>query len=256
MERQIKGIFIPIEIWENKELSWNEKILLMEIDSFTSKDLPCYFSNEYIAELLGVKENTASIILSKLIKKGYVRKVGFNGRERFVESLLRYSCGDLFAGFDGNQSLPLNPVKHNNTSIIDTSIIDNNNTRSDKKKEKENTIKEKKENLSLEEKRAKFRSMCDPYIEKYGKKMVDEFYLYWSEANGNKMKCEIAKQRCGAFEVGRRLATWASKTYNQTGYQSQPQPTPQPQRPKKTPWEEMGLSKEDYVLLMNGQLIK
>lgn len=249
MERQIKGIFIPIEIWENKELSWNEKILLMEIDSFTSKDLPCYFSNEYIAELLGVKENTASIILSKLIKKGYVRKVGFNGRERFVESLLRFSCGDLFAGFDENQSLPLKPVKHNNTSIIDTSIIDN-NTRSDKEN-KENPTKEKKESLSLEDKRAKFRSMCDAYVEKYGKKMVDEFYLYWSEANGKKMKCEIAKQRSGAFEVGRRLATWASKTYNQTGYQSKPQPQPQP-KPTRTPWEEMGITKEQYDKVVNG----
>ena len=36
MERLIKGIWIPIEIWQDKSLSWNEKILLMEIDSFTS----------------------------------------------------------------------------------------------------------------------------------------------------------------------------------------------------------------------------
>lgn len=232
MERQIKGIFIPIEIWENKELSWNEKILLMEIDSFTSKNLPCFFSNEYIANLLGVKENTASILLSKLIKKGYVRRVGFNGRERFVESLLHYGvCGSLFgADFDENQTQTLNPVKHNNTTGIDTSIKDN--TLVDEKK----TQKPK----TLDEKRAAFRAICDKYVEKYGQKMVDDFYLYWSEANGNKLKCEIAKQRSGAFEVGRRLATWASKDYNQTPAQPVVKPTTKPI------WETLGMTKEQY----------
>lgn len=41
MERQTKGIWIPIEIWEDKNLSWNERILLLEIDSFTTKDKDC-----------------------------------------------------------------------------------------------------------------------------------------------------------------------------------------------------------------------
>ena len=31
-ERQVKGIWIPIEIWKDKNLSWNEKILFLEID--------------------------------------------------------------------------------------------------------------------------------------------------------------------------------------------------------------------------------
>lgn len=239
MERQIKGIFIPIEIWENKELSWNEKILLMEIDSFTSKNLPCFFSNEYIANLLGVKENTASILLSKLIKKGYVRRVGFNGRERFVESLLHYGvCGNLFgADFDENQSQTLSPVKHNNTSVIDTSKKDN--TLDEKKAQKPKT---------LEEKRAAFRAICDRYVEKYGQKMVDDFYLYWSEANGNKLKCEIAKQRSGAFEVGRRLATWAGKDYNQTQKPTTPV-TPQSTKPKKPIWVSLGITEEQFNAL-------
>lgn len=46
MERQTKGIWIPIEIWEDKNLSWNERILLLEIDSFTTKDKDCFISNE------------------------------------------------------------------------------------------------------------------------------------------------------------------------------------------------------------------
>ena len=33
-ERQVKGIWIPIEIWEAADLNWNERVLLIEIDSF------------------------------------------------------------------------------------------------------------------------------------------------------------------------------------------------------------------------------
>lgn len=94
MERQVKGIWIPIEIWENKDLTWNEKILFLEIDSFTSKDKDCYFSNEYIANLLGVTENSANRILSSLISKGYVIKTSFDGRRRFVKTAFSYDNAD------------------------------------------------------------------------------------------------------------------------------------------------------------------
>jgi len=90
MERQIKGIWIPIEIWENKELTWNEKILFLDIDSFTSKNMDCFISNEYISKLLGVNETSANRILSSLIKKGYIIKTKFDGRKRYVKSALHY----------------------------------------------------------------------------------------------------------------------------------------------------------------------
>lgn len=88
MERLTKGIWIPIEIWEDKNLSWNERILFLEIDSFTSVDKDCFISNEYIANLLNVSETSANKILSSLIKKGYVIKTSFDGRKKYVKSAL------------------------------------------------------------------------------------------------------------------------------------------------------------------------
>lgn len=90
MERIVKGIWIPIEIWMDKNLSWNEKILLMEIDSFTSKDRECYFSNEYIAELLGVSDRCARKYLSHLKELGLIRVVKFDGRNRYIESTISF----------------------------------------------------------------------------------------------------------------------------------------------------------------------
>ena len=92
MERIIKGIWIPIEIWQDKSLPWNEKILLMEIDSFTSKGHECFISNEYIADLLGVSERWAVKCLSHLIETGYVRMVKFDGRKRYVESMIQFNA--------------------------------------------------------------------------------------------------------------------------------------------------------------------
>ena len=88
MERIVKGIWIPIEIWQDTDLSWNEKILLMEIDSFTAKGKECYISNEYIADLLGVTERTAKRYVAHLVERNLVKVAKFDGRARYLESTL------------------------------------------------------------------------------------------------------------------------------------------------------------------------
>lgn len=90
MERKVKGIWIPLEIWQDSTLSWNEKVLVMEVDSFTAKGEPCVFSNEYIAALLGVSVRSVPRIVSNVIDKGYVTLQKFDGRRRFLESNLTF----------------------------------------------------------------------------------------------------------------------------------------------------------------------
>ena len=125
LNRKPKGLWIPIEIWEDKNLNWNEKILFLEIDSFTSKDNDCFISNEYISNLLGVSETSANKILSSLIKKGYIIKTKFDGRRRFVKSALSFTTSqgcDLQQGsleFDNNI---LNINNNINTNKEDTNV--------------------------------------------------------------------------------------------------------------------------------------
>ena len=88
-DRIIKGIWIPIEIWKDAALSWNEKILLLEVDSYTSREQDCYFSDDYIADLLGVSRNRANILVNSLISKGYLTKTRFDGRRRYIQSNIR-----------------------------------------------------------------------------------------------------------------------------------------------------------------------
>lgn len=84
----VKGVWIPIEIWENEELNWTEKILLIQIDSYTSKDKSCFFSNEYISKLLKISVTQASRTVSSLMKKGYIEQTKFDGRKRYIRSCI------------------------------------------------------------------------------------------------------------------------------------------------------------------------
>lgn len=120
MDRIVKGIWIPIEIWQNCSLSWNEKILLMEIDSFTAKDRECYISNEYIAELLGVSMSWASKCLSHLLELGLVRVVKFDGRKRYVESTIQFKADLNESSMQDGTKVPYtnnNEYINNNNSL-------------------------------------------------------------------------------------------------------------------------------------------
>ena len=113
-ERIVKGIWFPIEIWNNVELSWNEKILLMEIDSFTSNDKDFFMSDERIAEFLDVHPKSANRILRGLIEKGHVVKTACDGRQRRLRSTLHYVTSEVTPTLPQNQ----HQSYHTNNSLL------------------------------------------------------------------------------------------------------------------------------------------
>lgn len=70
-KRATKGIWIPIEIWEKKELSLQEKVFLVEIDSLDNKE-GCFASNEYFANFFQLGKSRCSQIITSLKDKGYI----------------------------------------------------------------------------------------------------------------------------------------------------------------------------------------
>lgn|SRR5699024_6974190 len=71
MERAFKGVWIPREVWLSKELSLQEKVFLVEIDSLDNEN-GCYASNGHFAEFFGLSKNRCSEVIKSLEKKGYV----------------------------------------------------------------------------------------------------------------------------------------------------------------------------------------
>jgi hypothetical protein len=84
MERDFKGVWIPKELYLDENLSWAEKILLVEIDSLDRDDNGCFASNEYLSKFLMLKEGTVANMIIKLIERGYLIKRGFDGRKRYI----------------------------------------------------------------------------------------------------------------------------------------------------------------------------
>lgn len=71
MNRDFKGVWIPKDIWEEKNLTWMEKLFLVEIDSLDN-DRGCYASNKYFAEFFNLSNSRCSQIISSLEKKGLI----------------------------------------------------------------------------------------------------------------------------------------------------------------------------------------
>ncbi len=66
------GIWLPVELMENKELDWTNKILLVEIHSLHELPKGCIASNEYFGELLGITKASASKRITQLTKLEYI----------------------------------------------------------------------------------------------------------------------------------------------------------------------------------------
>jgi DnaD/phage-associated family protein len=70
-KRAFKGIWIPKEVWESKELTLQQKVMLVEIDSLDN-DRGCYASNKYFSDFFGISSGRVSQVINELIDKGYL----------------------------------------------------------------------------------------------------------------------------------------------------------------------------------------
>jgi len=67
------GIWIPIELMNNKKLDWTNKVLLAEIISLSQLKEGCHASNEFFAGLLGINKSAASKRISQLKNLEYIQ---------------------------------------------------------------------------------------------------------------------------------------------------------------------------------------
>jgi hypothetical protein len=60
---------------------------------------------------------------------------------------------------------------------------------------------------SIEERQSKFAETLKPYIEKYGRDFIKDFYLHWSEptTDNKQLRYELEK----TWGLGKRLGTWS-----------------------------------------------
>ena len=90
-DRNFQGIWIPKLIYLNTEINWYAKILFLEIHSFTEQGKECYMSNKYISSFLKISERQVSRYISELKDIGWIDETAFDGRKRYLKSMLQFS---------------------------------------------------------------------------------------------------------------------------------------------------------------------
>lgn len=137
--RDFKGIWIPKEIWLNRELSLPEKILFAEIHSLSGNE-GCFASNEYFSEFLGISIRQMLRSLAILKKKNLVSVKSFDGRTRVLCCNMQQNISEV------NKSSCQNRRKRH--SLDDASVMHINKSID---KNIENTLRETRDASSRED---------------------------------------------------------------------------------------------------------
>lgn len=90
-------------------------------------------------------------------------------------------------------------------------IKNDKNDKNGRKEETTNVVSLPKKS-TLEERKKSFAEKLEPYLTKYGRDMLNDFYSYWTEHNDGGYKMRFEKER--TFQVSRRLDTWKRNDLN------------------------------------------
>ena len=134
MERNFKGIRIPKEIRLSEELTLQEKVFLVEIESLDNKQW-CYANNAYFAKFFWISKTRVSIVINSLVKKWYLESSldSDGGNKRTLKRSQTKVKDPLKEKLKTSQTKVKDPLKqkltHNNT-INNTFNNTENNTKS------------------------------------------------------------------------------------------------------------------------------
>lgn len=202
--RQFKGIWIPKEIWENKELSILEKIILIEIDSLEDEERGCFASNRYFADFFGLSMSRVSQIINNLKEKNYIDiNIIYDGKQikerqlkikrppypdmiqgvfRKLKGGIKFSKGGYLENCKEN-NIYINNINNNNNNIYNNNIA------------------------QITEITEKFEEFYKSYPRKVSKENVKKWF------NKNKPNDELFEIIMTSLEKYKKSKQWKDKQY-------------------------------------------
>lgn len=130
--RDFKGIWIPKEIWLSSDLTLQEKVLFVEIDSLDNEK-HCYATNSYFANFFGISKDRASKVIQSLVVKGFLKldliyKKGSMQVEKRVLTIIKHpTCKSVYSDTPTSGNTGTLPVKVTIPTCVNTYV---NNTTS------------------------------------------------------------------------------------------------------------------------------
>lgn len=113
MKKEARFINIPTSLWENQDLSWMAKIVLMEIDSYPRTELGVNVRSGAVASTLGITKKECDTALKELFDKGAIQ-VNLEEGQRLLMPLL-YKSRYIPTGQpipDGERPSPANSIDY------------------------------------------------------------------------------------------------------------------------------------------------
>lgn len=177
-ERDFKGVWIPKEIYVNRDLNPTEKFLLVEIDSL-AKNGECFASNEHFAQFLQISKDRVSKLLTKLRRMGLIEIVLiYKQGSKEIEKRIITPLGAVtytprrehLDPIGADTDTPLGADAYDNNTVINNT---NNNTISINKK----INKKGQKNSNSAELESEFESLWRKYPRKIGKAKALQSYI-------------------------------------------------------------------------------
>lgn len=88
MDRAFKGVWIPASVWLSEDLSLQEKVFLVEIDSLDN-EYGCFANNKHFSKFFGLSERRAQQVISQLKEKGYISVEFKTQNNQIVQRIIR-----------------------------------------------------------------------------------------------------------------------------------------------------------------------
>lgn len=96
MSRKFEGIWIPRQIWMSKDLTLQEKIFLVEINSLDNEE-GCWASNKYFSEFFGLSKRRVREIISSLTEKKHLTlELTYKENTKEVDKRILRVCSALY----------------------------------------------------------------------------------------------------------------------------------------------------------------
>jgi hypothetical protein len=190
MNRDFKGVWIPKDIWLDENLTWMEKLLLVEIDSLDAEKV-CFASNDYFAKFFQLSKSRISDLIGQLVSKGYITTfLLYEGKQVKRREISMVIPIRKFEGGIRKTEEGYSENAQDNNTLVNNTISNNTN--------------------KLYSHKEAFVNRVDEFKDKLGNQ-YDSFISYWTEAN-DKGKMRFQDQKY--FDISRRIATWVNNSKN------------------------------------------
>lgn len=196
---------LKIWIWFLCRANHSNKIIQLDVGGgYTTVKLThgqFVFGRHKAEEELGIDGSTIYKWLKKFETELQMIKVESNNKYSIVTIL-------KFKEFQSTEELKIAAKEQQKNNSV-TAKEQQSNT--DKNANNEENVILAATATSIQDRSAEFYKLLIPFVDKYTKETVREFFEYWTEksANGKKLRFEGEK----FFDVSRRLATWNSRQF-------------------------------------------